>query len=138
MVPTLKCCFDAVHILSKRGITARDLFRNIKVRVLCIQGRYSRFVMRVWVSSGRQSPVQAAQRHGVPLAAGRASPAVRAPERAPAEERALLVAGLGALRAQHRLGQLRHPAAVVRNLRTDLSRQVSGAEISSDTRSSNI
>lgn len=84
--------------------------------------------MRVRVSGGRQSPVQAAQRHGVPLATGRASPAVRAPERAPAEERALLVAGLRALRAQHRLGQLRHPATVVRNLRTDLSCQVSGAE----------
>lgn len=54
------------------------------------------------VIGGREPPVQAAQRHGVPLA-GRAAAALaaRPAQRARPEERALLVAGLRALRGQH-------------------------------------
>lgn len=46
--------------------------------------------------------MKAAQRHGVPLAGGgSAALAARPAQRARAEERALLVAGLRALRGQH-------------------------------------
>lgn len=54
------------------------------------------------VVGGREPPVQAAQRHGVPLA-GRAATALaaRPAQRARSKKRALLVAGLRALRGQH-------------------------------------